>query len=492
MKPRALFSFSLGRGRLFFFPLIALKTFFLSLLFVTAVFLALEYLIIPGLEDHGQIAGYSWWREDERINLSLAIRNHAQSDHPLFDSPAIVFTPEKKQARRILVLGDSFVWGDGYANFNDLWWRQLHRELAARGYDVEIVASGYGGASTHLELDTARELVPRFRPDAVIYGYVTNDPDERQVSQFEASPDPVFERVNKLLDHGFGNLWYTLFRLHEKRVTKQQSGPERGFGYDDWELEILKGENFERYKTTVAALGEHCRQIAIPCMVVTLPNIPSAERFDPRYGPVRPLFEAAHVPFYDLLPDFIAAYGAEKESVLAWGINPANSHPGRRSTHFYAAKTADILERDYRGVLGEKGAARPPKLSINDWMPADLELARETPAKVRFKPAISKLTLRMPARRPYLQFNLEEAINVHEIRIDGGTGARAEVAITTVDPRLGYDTGERTELGTRAGEERRFSTPPSVKINTVRISGDVLSAAAPVTLELIAGAERAP
>src|SRR4029434_5090068 len=92
--------------------------------------------------------------------------------------------PPADSRRTILVLGDSFVWGPPYLSLNHLWWRQLMIELERRGYrQVRVVAAGHSGWSTHRELECLEELLGEVKPDLVIWGYVTNDPDEKLIPQ---------------------------------------------------------------------------------------------------------------------------------------------------------------------------------------------------------------------------------------------------------------------------------------------------------------------
>ena len=58
----------------------------------------------------------------------------------------------KSNKKRILVVGDSYVWGSGYANANHIWWQQLRNKLLENGYnDVEIMAMGISGYNTYQE-----------------------------------------------------------------------------------------------------------------------------------------------------------------------------------------------------------------------------------------------------------------------------------------------------------------------------------------------------
>src|SRR5579859_4234108 len=163
--------------------------------------LLLEYGMLPRFEkpaapSAAQLNSQAWTRDNELINRNNSrFKNVITENDWTWRSAGHPVPVERRTARRIMVISDSWVWGDGYANMNDIWWRQLARELRLRGYaDVEVVGVGRRGASTHDELDQLRKVFPKYRPDLVIMGYVTNDPDEHHVRQFDyglLDRDPV-------------------------------------------------------------------------------------------------------------------------------------------------------------------------------------------------------------------------------------------------------------------------------------------------------------
>src|SRR5437588_572964 len=71
-----------------------------------------------------------------------------------------------------------------------------------------IVAAGHPGWSTHRQFECARHLIPEIKPDLVIWGYVTNDPDEKIVPQiFDTQDQPPFgQRIRKKLQWLLPNL----------------------------------------------------------------------------------------------------------------------------------------------------------------------------------------------------------------------------------------------------------------------------------------------
>jgi hypothetical protein len=83
------------------------------------------------------------------------------------------FTPDGVDAP-VLVLGDSFTFGDGNAE-HDTWLRVMERALRERGHAVEVVNAGVEGYDTRAELLYLEELAPLIRPRVVVLGFLAND-----------------------------------------------------------------------------------------------------------------------------------------------------------------------------------------------------------------------------------------------------------------------------------------------------------------------------
>jgi len=83
--------------------------------------------------------------------------------------------------RRVLILGDSFVYGQG-AGEDETIPAELERALAARcDHPVTAVNGGHRAYSTHQELALLRELGPRIQPDDVLVLYFWNDSIEHDL-----------------------------------------------------------------------------------------------------------------------------------------------------------------------------------------------------------------------------------------------------------------------------------------------------------------------
>ena len=312
-------------------------------------FVALVEWRLGSLAQEGRVSTDLWAQEDSRINRMNYVKIKAAGDHPFWQSSGISPAATKpKGASRILVIGDSFDPGHGYVNANDIWWRQLERELHRRGYwSVEVVAAGFPGASTQHELAwlQAGGLARLGSPDLVILGYVSNDPD-----MHDANGTPMVLQIGRdipmrqwpRLDRTIGRVAPNLTaQLRQRLSTKWQASVQNAYPYNEWELRLLEPPNIDAYREVVRELSELVHTSGKPFVAVTLPSWPSRKRFELRYRPIAPIFSAAGLKFHDVLEDFLREFPAGGE-ILQWGVNPVNSHPGPISTRFYARNVSRL------------------------------------------------------------------------------------------------------------------------------------------------------
>ena len=438
-----------------------------------------------------------WYAENENI---LAMDSYKLRDmspeKPVWHSKGFPVVMDKipSHGHRILVLGDSFVWGDGYANMNDLWWRQLQRELNRRGYwDVEVVAMGLNGAATGNEFYWLRDfnLAARLHADFILWGYVSNDADspgsdgESLVRQMKHHRELIIEtnwgRVGNWMGRSMPAITYQLDKLLNQAKEGRNASVATGYPYEEWELKLLEGENFEVYKALLAVVSDYLRKLAVPYAFITLPNRPDRGCFQKRFDCVAPEFKKAGLTFHDTLDASVAEY-PKPANPAKWQINPANAHPGPSMTHLYAVQAANLLEHNYPDVLGPKTAAPVLAPVINDWMPPWLIVTPSASNEwhVSFpgtKATIPKLS--MPLRRAHALFSFENPIGIDSIEITFSSPVTAELLVTRVDRKLGFDPDNLESLGTRSGVKLVWSSTGAGKsqdpVNTIRIASDFLA-----------------
>jgi lysophospholipase L1-like esterase len=446
-----------------------------------------------------QLATRSWQQENERISENNFAKVLLAPDEWIWRSRGFPATEERLKPHRILVVGDSFVWGDGYANMNDIWWRQLERELRRRGYaDVEVMALGACGASTREELERLRKVLPRYHPDLVIWSYVTNDADEGRVKQFDydrLNRDDVVRHHHRHAEQGWlRRLHFQLEQRRREKLLATLPGEKRGYEYNDWELRLIEPANLAVYEKTLREVAAFMREAGTPYFFITLPNYPNEASFRSRYAPIKPLFAAAGIPLVDILDDFAAAHPPGKQLLndLGWGINPVNGHPGVVLTRFYAREAADLLERSYASALGPRGEPEAnPAPTINDWMPAKLAVAENTTGRIRFVYPIDDGTmLRMPLERSHVQLHLSMPSDLREIRLAGPSLKTGQIHLTRTNPEDGIDYGVVTAEPQKSGTHLQWELPAATGqlVNTVRVVAEFTGDDRSLTLDLVAKA----
>jgi lysophospholipase L1-like esterase len=122
-------------------------------------------------------------RKDERaVSPYRPGSTGATNGHPVrinnlgFRGPEV--SQQKPRGRlRVLVLGDSFTFGQGIAE-EEIYTSVLERRLRAQfpGRDIEVVNVGIQGASTVQEADLLFRIGPVLDPDLLLIGFVGNDP----------------------------------------------------------------------------------------------------------------------------------------------------------------------------------------------------------------------------------------------------------------------------------------------------------------------------
>ena len=409
---------------------------------------------------------YGLWKiDDQNIQLEkygYHIANVTQNEYgyPLWmidDYPLDLDALEDK--KKIMVIGDSFIWGDGCSNSNYLWWRQLQRKLYEGGYqDCVVIGVGKCGASTQNQLDYLKNtnLIEDIKPDMILIGYVTNDAQYQDQEgklvpgQLETK-DYFADRPMRWLKVVFPNITYLINQYLDDRYYNTGYFDETtGFPYEQWELEIIRGAYLERYKKeTVDPLGKFARSLDIPLVLVATPSIPSMQYYEERYASVLPLFEDAGIPVYNPLEEYVDAY--EEDGHYAEGINIVNSHPGTATNVFLADYVKELLENDYEKYLGEKTEPEDISITMNDWFPHAV-MPQQKGQKIQFTyPASIEKNrfLYMPINKSYVKVCFEAPININEIQICGelSESESGEIYATYEDSETGYDSQELRKLG---------------------------------------------
>lgn len=238
---------------------------------------------------------------------------------------------------RVLVLGDSFTYGQGVAD-EDTYVRVLGR-LA--GPKVEVISMAMQGWSTADELNALRYLGMAYKPDIVVVGVVSNDleppgnlpdgqaPEWRILTRLSSRPQ-VFRfldfQINRLGDH----------------LNLRQSHQEWEDGLYDPQGKVLKD-----WEQAVKQFGEYLRNHQIEAYAFTLPGpggLRSAELSAHKYQFLAQEFGQAGFHAVDLWPTFQQTFGGTPWKQLK--SLPNDEHPGPAIHEFYARSIWAAIQAD--------------------------------------------------------------------------------------------------------------------------------------------------
>lgn len=405
---------------------------------------------------------YTLWKiEDDKINnmrfknLNTIMKNE---DTKLLNYNGASLTKNSKKT--ILVLGDSYIFGDGYDNINYTWWKQLQLELYNRGYyDVSIEASGISGDSTYDEMKrlTETSLINDVSPDLIIINYITNDPelddeDNKLTVKTIKSSDYFENGILKVFKNIYPNIAYKINNSLDSKYKyynyiNGKYNDETGYPKGVWNDIIINDYWINQYKKkAIIPLGNYLNSIDIKSFVVNSP-LSFNKNMKERYR-VFDLFNNAGIKTYNLFDDLERVLKNNKVYDKNKKINPVNSHPGTAYTKYYAIYIADILERDYREILGIKYDEKIEyPISINDYLPFSANLKKNDENIYYFDYKNSDL-LYMPIEENYIKLSLEYPVRLSKIKLDLAKDLEATLYLTYLDEKLGYDTQKMYKIGT--------------------------------------------
>ena len=300
-------------------------------------------------------------------------------------------------------------------------------------------------------------------PDLIIIGYVPNDPEERDETNYRNLVKEEWE-IN-VEEHPIykknPNMYYELIdRMNsldeEKDYNKLvEIGDKLGFyRWDVRNLIIASDENLERYKSVLKDVDEYINELNIPYFYLFLDNIHNSlvEKANTNvYNAMKELkINAYYVPynFDEIKPDI------ENNYEYSQYINPFDSHPGIMWTYDCGKKVFNILKNDYRFIFEDAKIQDVDELdlNINDTMPF-LEVNKveknvfefEYPKKEDMRNSTSKF-LYYPIEKNYIKLNLEYPKKVSKVKITGESIKNVEVYVNTLNQEYGYDLNESRQV----------------------------------------------
>ena len=246
----------------------------------------------------------------EYITNSLGLRERELDKRPKAD-------------KTILVLGDSFVWGDGIPA-ESLVTTKLEKKLNELGYNIEVVNGGGGGGNAESEYNFLVKLTPIYKPSEVIVFFFTNDIlEDKPTEQGSGKRVATSWRQNikeflRLRSHFFAFLYY----LYKDRVVNHIGVPKFMLPPDYFNLNDTK-PGWRSFKDYVLKMRDFCKENKIAFFYVIIPTLTCLnERYPYKemHEAVKKFFAESGIEYFDLFPVF----SPYRPSQL-W-VNLENSH----------------------------------------------------------------------------------------------------------------------------------------------------------------------
>ncbi len=416
---------------------------------------------------------YSSLTQEEIEALAVEPEKH----YPLISNMQNDRLPYDEDTVNIVVLGDSFTWGQSMIDRNEVYWRLLETSLRAQGYNVRVYGVAMPNATSYDELRwlTETTMFSDLEPDLIVFGYLYNDPEAEANSPTREDRQYVRPKVD-LFSALFGRFFPTISaRLSLYSIAKTMYTSDGLCVGSDGITDIIyapivKGQcrrNFEvRF---MAPLNRFAAQNDIPVILMPL-VVDSGEILQKElYKPLHELCETYdRLRVYDMTHDFFHRFAARKHAAN-YRINPADFHLGTAMHYFYAQYMERFLKKDFCDLLGEP-ADRDLNVQgpiVNDAMPyktlGECLYADDNVSEYRIEyPAAGNefrifsfdqipYHLRLPLEKDHVAFSFAVPVDIEKIEIAADGAQNIELYYRRVNESLGYDDLTVTAFGSREG-----------------------------------------
>ncbi len=382
----------------------------------------------------------------------------------------------------IVVLGDSFTWGQSSVDRNEIYWRLLENSLRSQGYNVRVYGVGMIGANSYDELKwlTDSSLVADLDPDIVIFGYLYNDPEPSGTIPSGSDGGAFWRAVTAVFPELGG-------RLRNFIDTRRMYSSDEQYYTGDLAAPILKGDIRAHFiKSFLRPLYKYASEADFPIALTTLPVYRGKALQKQLYAPLREMFDAVgNVGFYDATDSFFDDFVSSKHKDN-YCVNIADGHPGSATNFFYAGFIEAFLKEDYADVLGKKAdrsllgdfprinetfpkLSEPTGVSVEgSVMKCSVEYPRLDGPYYLFSEEIGDIWridrnyLTLPLDEDLIILSFSSPVDLTSIKLTSDGIADAQISYRRIDEKLGYDDHTVRAFGKRDGDVWTDDTPDLV------------------------------
>jgi lysophospholipase L1-like esterase len=293
------------------------------------------YGLAPGSTFHAQYDGDPYGTLPPGATVSYRTNEVGFRGPPLDQRP-------REAGPRVVVIGDSFTFGDGVAE-GDRFTDVLARRLGAA---VEVVNLGVPGYASTDEVHVARRLLPKLRPEVTVLAYCLNDPLALAEDAYQARlgfdliniSDDVLRRNDRarLVASSSPSRLLDAVRNHvrSRRLTHHTVA---------WYRSMYEGPDapWTRSRESVLDMARAARQNGSEFLLVILPIFVrtggSGYPFLGVHETVSAWCEAENLPVLDTLPHF---RGLDTRRLV---VHPKDLHPNAAAHEVLGDVIADRL-----------------------------------------------------------------------------------------------------------------------------------------------------
>ena len=259
---------------------------------------------------------------------------------------------EKETGCKIVVLGDSFVFGAGLAEQNR--WTTLFKSKLSD--ECKVFPVGKKGWTVYEFLNYYDKNLSELNIDYVIVTIVSNDPHPRGTyRQFEFPPETMVRSKGNEIANKLGIPKLVYFRKHlysyqyvealvkalldsyTPSVGSLKQPPIVSYGYRNWELRLWQKDTFEAYKESLNTFAKETKHN------FGFLSTPTSNSEDQKeiFAKVKRFMDGAgyiHVPTMD---DLDALFDGKLRPRNEWA-NLGDAHPGKKQSELYAEKATEL------------------------------------------------------------------------------------------------------------------------------------------------------
>ena len=245
--------------------------------------------------------------------------------------------------RRVLVLGDSYTWGDKIASSDSIWSAELERTLSADPQvgPVEVINTAHLGWSLANEAELLRRLGWQFEPDLVVIQFLGNDAQPSSPNFGTRLPPPLTIVPARFREGAIANS--ALLHLLEWRFASTIDFAALHFHPDS--------TGWKQLRQALQEIGDSAQRRGVPVLLVQFPWFRAGSADQRVAGHYARVAEAARNAGI-LVLDLTATYAAQGDGGRRWWATSYDPHPNIAAHSVAAAAIAGEIRT--RGLLRGK------------------------------------------------------------------------------------------------------------------------------------------